>query len=452
MERHTGMEHREDGTKRHAVRKDDPDSPLYWVGNEADWREVRRHPHMPLECPERCGVELISVERHANQYTPRFFRIKPPGPRCDHWKPRGLGGPESAQHDWLKNKLAEIARDLGYSAVVEHWPTRADVYVESSPPFCLEIQLRSTSFTARTQARGSHGASVCWLIRDGLDTPSANEALARAQAVRFRVVDGNRRLAEPWHDPPGSGPANDPRVEVFKAIVTRPRDYLKAGVPWFRDIGYMDARQFLDEILSGRRRPYHGWELGLRQAAWALDADVTDYRAFCEEMAARRASRPPPQPVRAPAPRPVPLAERTDDVPPGEQTDGRAMIRGQAAADLAEQIRQVEARIETLEEHKVKLALSAERLGSTATGHLIRGTDLELHTLTKRLAILRRQELRLTEFSTVPPPPLPSVPSLPDTLPSMPIRAAPLTSAAPPLPARQPWWHRLVRRKDARAD
>ena len=104
------------------------------------------------------------------------------------------GGRESAQHDWLKNKFAEIARDLGYSAVVEHWPTHADVYIQSAPPFCLEIQLGSTRFEARTRARESRGARVCWLIRDGLNTPSANEALAMAQAVRFRVVDDSRRV------------------------------------------------------------------------------------------------------------------------------------------------------------------------------------------------------------------------------------------------------------------
>jgi hypothetical protein len=72
------MMYPESGSKRHAVRKDDPDSPLYWVGNDADWREVRREPRIPLECPERCGVELVSVESPAYQHTPRFFRIKPP--------------------------------------------------------------------------------------------------------------------------------------------------------------------------------------------------------------------------------------------------------------------------------------------------------------------------------------------------------------------------------------
>jgi hypothetical protein len=71
--------------------------------------------------------------------------------------------------------------------------------------------------------------TVCWLIRDSLNTPSAMEALARAQAVRFRIVDNNRRVAQPWHDSPGSAPADSPHIEVFTAIATRPRDLLTPG-------------------------------------------------------------------------------------------------------------------------------------------------------------------------------------------------------------------------------
>jgi hypothetical protein len=63
------------------------------------------------------------------------------------------------------------------------------------------------------------------------------------------------------------------------AIAARPRDLLRPGEAWFRTDCYMDARQFLDEILSGHRRRYDGPELGLSQAAWALDTDVADYRA-----------------------------------------------------------------------------------------------------------------------------------------------------------------------------
>jgi hypothetical protein len=115
-----------------------------------------------------------------------------------------------------------MARDLGYGTVVEHWPTRADVYVESLPPFCLEVQLRPTGFVARTRARRDRGARVCWLIRDGLGAAGAREALARAQAVRFRVIGEGRRIAQPWLDPPGSVVDAGARIEVFGGIAARP--------------------------------------------------------------------------------------------------------------------------------------------------------------------------------------------------------------------------------------
>ena len=246
------------------------------------------------------------------------------------------------------------------------------------------------------------------------------EALARAQAVRFRIVDNNRRVAQPWHDSPGSAPADSPHIEVFTAIATRPRDLLTPGEAWFRTGGYMDVRQLLDEILSGRRRPYEGPELGLRQAAWALDADVADYRAFSKKMALHRVSRPIPQPVRAPAPRPVPPAEQMDDHAGAKiRTDdrARARVREQAAADLAQRIHRIEARIEALEEHKAKLVADAQGLGSAAIGHLTRGSDLELGKLTGQLAILRRQEAILTER------PAPATPRSPPSPPPVPVAA-----------------------------
>ncbi len=431
------MVHPEPGSKRHAVRKGDPDSPLYWVGNDEDWREVRRRPRVALECPERCGVELVSVENAAYLYAPRFFRVKPPRPSCDHWEPPpGHGGREGPQHDWLKNKLAEIARNLGYTAVVEHWPTRADVYVESSPPFCLEIQLGSTSFDTRTRARENRGAKVCWLIRDSLNARSANEALTRVQAVRFQVIDGSRRIAQPWCDSAGGVVSDTPRVVVFGTIATPPRDLLRPGEAWFRIDGYLDAQQFLDEILSGRRRPYSGPELGLRHAAWALDTDVADYCAFAKKMAERQASRPVPQQFQARAGRSIPSGERTGDHPTARTpTDdrARAAIREQAATDLTQQIHQIEARISELTEHKAKLA---------ATGHVTDGADLELGKLAARLAILRRQNALLTEGAAAAPEPPPSLPPRADPGPiSAPTERSP--------PAHRPWWLSLLRRKNA---
>lgn len=75
------MVHPELGSKRHAVRKGDLDSPLYWVGNDEDWREVRRRPRVALECPERCGVELVSVETRPTSTPLGFSASSHPGRR-----------------------------------------------------------------------------------------------------------------------------------------------------------------------------------------------------------------------------------------------------------------------------------------------------------------------------------------------------------------------------------
>jgi hypothetical protein len=383
------------GAKRHAVRKGDPDSPLYWVGDDADWREIRRQPRVALECPERCGVELVSVENPAYRYTPRFFRVKPPRLPCDHWEPPpGLGGRESPEHDWLKNRLAVIARDLGYDAVVEHWPTRADVYVLSSPPFCLEIQLRPTGFGVRTRARRGAGAGICWLIRDSLNTPGATEALSRAQAVRFRVVDEGHRVVQPWRDPPDGAANGGARIEVFGRIAARPAGTLTAGESWFRADGCMDARQFLDEILSGRRRPYNGPQLGLSQAAWALDADVADYRAFNREKATRQAARPVPEQVRASGSRPlIPPQGRGERSRvagwPDERT--KAVVQARAAVDLARRIGDIEEKMAALEQGVVQSAADFVGDAYTATDATRQEADAEMGALAFQLKILRRQ-------------------------------------------------------------
>ena len=205
---------------------------------------------------------------------------------------------------------------------------------------------------------------------------------------------------------------------------------------WFRIDGYLDTQQFLDEILSGRRRPYSGPELGLRQAAWALDTDVADYCAFTKKMAERQASRPVPQQFQARAGRSIPSGERTGDHPTARTpTDdrARAAIREQAATDLTQRIHQIEARISELKEHKAKLAV---------TGHLTDGADLELGKLAARLAILRRQNALLTEGTAAAPGPPPSMPPRADPSPiSAPTERSP--------PAQRPWWLRLLRRKNA---
>ncbi len=261
-----------------------------WVGDPNDWATVRHEPRPPLVCPKPgCDVELISYENLNNRHNPRIFKFKSISRSCDHWADRGQGGgPESAQHEWMKLRLTRIAQKLGYTATPEHPPTHSDVFVHE-PAFCLEVQLVPTQFSTRTAARYGKGTQVCWLIREGLDTPKARQALFRLPAVRFRIVDQDNpkgRLAAPW-DAGGRNLAYRAHLQVFGTIAHAPRPHQRADPTgpqreWFRT-GAMDGYRFLQEILSGQRRWYPPKALGHQSGLWALEVDVADYRAYLDQ-------------------------------------------------------------------------------------------------------------------------------------------------------------------------
>lgn len=267
--------------KRHAQLRHQPRSTALWVGNPHDWELVRRTPRPPLVCPEpECDVELISYENLANRYNPRIFKFKAAN-ACEHWPAEGGGGPESAQHEWLKLRLLKIVQRLGYTATPEHAPTRADVFVHE-PAYCLEVQLRPTQFRKRTKAREAKDAKVCWLIREGLDTETARKALFGLPAVRFRVVDQRKpgRLVAPWDTPEDRSVMRHARLEVFAGaatLSTRPgRREDGVDAPEFRTHP-MDGLEFLAEVLAGERRWYPPNVLGQRRGLWALKSDVARY-------------------------------------------------------------------------------------------------------------------------------------------------------------------------------
>lgn len=274
--------------KRHAQLRRQPRSVPLWAGDRDDWALVRRKPRPPLICPEPgCDVELISYENPSNQHNPRIFKFKAAGRTCDYWADRGKGGgPESAQHEWMKYRLTRIARHLGYTATPEHPPTHADVFVHE-PLYCLEVQLVPTQFPRRTAARQGRGNSVCWLIREGLDAPMMRKALFQLPAVRFRVIDQDNpkgRLLAPWDHPEDTDLARRARLQAFGTVARPPRENQRSGSSasgprWFRT-GTMDGYQFLAEILSGRRAWYPPGQLDHPTGLWALDTDVARYRAF----------------------------------------------------------------------------------------------------------------------------------------------------------------------------
>jgi hypothetical protein len=151
--------------KRHAQLRHQPRSTPLWVGDPDDWALVRHKPRPPLVCPEPgCEVELISYENLNNQYNPRIFKFKSVNRSCDHWSAHGRGGgPESAQHEWLKLRLTRIAAKLGYSATPEHAPTHADVFVDDVS-FCLEVPAQPDAVPRAH--RGARGQGCKDLLAD----------------------------------------------------------------------------------------------------------------------------------------------------------------------------------------------------------------------------------------------------------------------------------------------
>lgn len=272
--------------KRHVQLRHQPRSTPLWVGDPDDWAVVRQKPRPPLVCPEPgCGVELISYENRNNQYNPRIFKFKSIARSCGYWPVHGGGGPETAQHEWLKLWLRRIAEELGYTATPEHALTHADVFVHEVS-FCLEDQLNPTQFRQRTKVREATGAKVCWLIREGLENEKALKALFGLPAVRFRVVDGDDpgRLVAPWADSSNRDLAHRVRLLVFGTIAQllradRRPDPAMPGATWFRT-GTMDGFEFIEQILSGRRRWYRPCVLGQKRGLWALKSDANEYFAY----------------------------------------------------------------------------------------------------------------------------------------------------------------------------
>ncbi|EUA17560.1 hypothetical protein I553_10618 [Mycobacterium xenopi 4042] len=187
----------------------------------------------------------------------------------------------SERHRWMQNRITAICRRLGYEAVPEHWPTRADVYVETTKT-ALEVQQRPTAFAKRTAARARHGAcQTIWLLSHDARGDSVERALFGLPAVRFKIVD-LRRIGpdrtiefEPWTDPTA---LNEFAVVDVWATTWQ----LVDEKPYLRRCK-MDLHIFLDQVLSGRRiwvraNPVmpRGGKHNQAYAGWVLHEDLLE--------------------------------------------------------------------------------------------------------------------------------------------------------------------------------
>lgn len=257
-------------TKQHASRRDVHRRYPLWVYDDDDWSLMHGDKKLPvgdLICPARgCRAELIAVERKNGT---RFLRNRKGTSDCGHAFGRAQsGGPPSAEHRWLQQRLAMLCDTLGYGAVQEHYESRADVWVESTPPLAIEIQRWPTAFAGRTEARRSLGAEVLWLLPETASSQKAGQEMFRRSAARIRVMkrDDRSQEARPW-EPEHSG---EVRLWVGATVMKPSPDGLTLV-----SAGNYDARDFLREVIKGERRWYGPNESGFKfGSGWARPDEV----------------------------------------------------------------------------------------------------------------------------------------------------------------------------------
>ncbi|MGL6235924.1 MAG: hypothetical protein ACRC20_11330 [Segniliparus sp.] len=115
------------------LRGDPPGSRTLWVYDEQDWAVMRALPSGALVCPEPGCGSPFTVARQ-NQHGTRWLADRP-GSDCAHTltRPGAGGGPMSAQHRWMQERLRRMCAALGQEAIPEHHATNADLYLPGAP-------------------------------------------------------------------------------------------------------------------------------------------------------------------------------------------------------------------------------------------------------------------------------------------------------------------------------
>lgn len=166
------------------------------VHDQDDWEKIHKIRSLHVKCLEPTCDTLLTAKRMSKSGL-RFFAVRSGG--CQHntvtmpvekddiaQDPSTLaggGGPEGAEHLWIKGRLYRIARSLGAEARVEESYTRTDVYLPEHRSV-LEYQRWDTDIAARTDQRTAAGAErTIWMfpmqLPDGAPIPSASDSTRR---------------------------------------------------------------------------------------------------------------------------------------------------------------------------------------------------------------------------------------------------------------------------------
>lgn len=295
---------------------------LVRADNDEDWALVHP-PHEPrpaLHCRD-CSTALHAKERRHQGGVTRFFAFNPRGRSCRHREVASghtVGATvETNEHHWLKNYVAEQARELGYQAVVEAAlapGVRADVFVTGASRGRVEIQRGAT----HVPSRGAAYPDCVWLLRMAFDDAN-KKYLFDFPCVQVRIVaqDDHKawRAAETWR-----GDATGVQVRATSTVLAaRRRPPASWDEPFFENAKNVPLRVFLERVWSGDRI----WvERGVvhRFAGWVLKIDLERFEAWrvsCDGPGAGTGDRsargragwspwPPPATPRLPPPPPPP--------------------------------------------------------------------------------------------------------------------------------------------------
>ena len=185
-----------------------------YVNNDDDWAVFYRHPKVKVACLEPDCRGLLTAKQMSKSGL-RFFARQ--SGSCSHFltdlpiepgeiemAPSALGtggGPEGAEHLWVKGRLYTIAKKcLDEDPIVEESMTHGDVLLAKSG-LVLEYQRWATDFEGRSRDRLKAGArDTIWLVPGELDQKRAFQSAVSHGAMYLNVVDRENSFARltPW--------------------------------------------------------------------------------------------------------------------------------------------------------------------------------------------------------------------------------------------------------------
>ncbi|GAB3619547.1 hypothetical protein GCM10027417_08070 [Glutamicibacter endophyticus] len=236
------------------------------VNYQADWELIYKNPRILVKCLVESCETLLTAKRMSKSGL-RFFAAR--SGNCSHNLVEiqveqgeveqdaanlvGGGGPEGNEHLWMKGRLLKIAQSLGAKAVVEHTPTRADVFLPDHD-IALEYQRWNTNFARRTRQRALVGAAnTIWMFPWQPPGPPRTQARKAFNTAVFkhggiyvavRNKDNPGELQRPWED---SSLERTARLYASGSIVVFDPD-LGALVRKSRSLA-----KVLNQIISGDR-------------------------------------------------------------------------------------------------------------------------------------------------------------------------------------------------------